>query len=356
MIHRLEASYVFEPLRRQLIAGLGAVAAGALLPAGIVMAQAPPRRIDIHHHFLPPVYQQQARDTLNKTAAGSPGFDLLFKWTPQMSLDEMDKFGVASAVLSISTPGVWFGDNDRARKLARQCNEFGARTVQDFPSRFGLFAALPLPDLQGSLIEAAYALDTLNADGIGMLSSYGDKWLGDAMFAPLFDELNRRKAVVFVHPGVANCCGNTLAQVSPNLIELLFDTTRTITSLLYSNTFTRCPDIRFIFCHGGGAMAQMAQRIAAPTRNPAIAAKFPNGIMYEMQKLYVDMTDMTAPASYAAVRELFGTQRMLLGSDYPFVPTLAATVGGLAQLKLPIPELQTIERDNALALVPRLGK
>lgn len=318
------------------------------------MAQAP-RRIDIHHHFLPPVYQQQARDTLNLTAAGSPGFAQLFQWTPQMSLQEMDKFGVAAALLSISTPGVWFGDDARARRLARECNEYGARMVQDYPARFGLFATLPLPDVAGSLTEVSYSMDTLKADGIGMLSSYGDKWLGDAVFAPLFDELNRRKAVVFVHPSVANCCGNTLPQVSPALLELLFDTTRTITSLLYSGTLGRCPEIRFIFCHGGGATAQMAQRIAAPARNPAIAAKFPRGIMAEIQKLYVDLADMTAPPGFAAVRELFGTQRMLLGSDFPFVPTLGASISGLAQLQLPAAELQAIERDNALALVPRLA-
>jgi predicted TIM-barrel fold metal-dependent hydrolase len=139
------------------------------------------------------------------------------------------------------------------------------------------------------------------------------------------------------------------------LLELLFDTTRTITSLLYTGTLTRCADIRFIFCQGGGATAQMAQRISAPARNPAIAARFPRGVMAELQKLYVDIADMTARPSYAGVRELFGTQRLLFGSDFPFVPTLAATVGGLAQLKLPPAELQAIGRDNALALLPRFA-
>jgi predicted TIM-barrel fold metal-dependent hydrolase len=352
-----------DPQRRRVITSLGvasaAWAAGSLLHSGGALARAPlsapRRRIDVHHHFLPPAYREEIRDALVASATGSPGFALVMQWSPQMSLDAMDEFGVASALLSISTPGVSFGDDAEARRLARVCNEYGARMMQDHPGRFGLFAALPLPDLEGSLAEAAYALDTLHADGIGLLSSYGDKWLGDPAFAPLFDEMNRRKAVVFVHPSVASCCGATLPQVPPALIELLFDTTRAITSLLYSGTLTRCPDIRFVFCHGGGATAQMAQRIAAPARNPAIAAKFPLGVMHEIQKLYVDIADMTSPPSYDGIREVFGTQRILFGSDFPFVPTLAAAVGGVAQLKLPVAELRAIERGNALALVPRFA-
>jgi predicted TIM-barrel fold metal-dependent hydrolase len=365
MKNRLEEGGVHgvDPQRRRVLTGLGAAAAAAaaesLLHPGFALAQAPQygarRRIDVHHHFLPPAYREEIRDALVASATGSPGFGLVMKWSPQMSLDAMDEFGVAAAVLSISTPGVWFGNVADARRLARECNEYGARMMQDHPGRFGLFAAVPLPDVDGGLAEAVYALDTLHADGIGLLSSYGDKWLGDPAFAPLFDELNRRKAVVFVHPSVANCCGSTLPQVPPALIELLFDTTRTITSLLYSGTLTRCPDIRFVFCHGGGATAQMAQRIAAPARNPAIAAKFPLGVMHEIQKLYVDIADMTSPASHAGVRDTFGAQRILFGSDFPFVPTLAATVGGLGQLKLPAAELRAIERGNALALVPRLA-
>ncbi len=342
--------------RRHFLAGVGAAGVSALLPAG-ALAQAPAaprRRIDVHHHFLPPVYQKEARETLNVTASGTPGFQLLFKWTPQMSLDEMDKFGAETAMVSISTPGVSFGTVDQQRRLARQCNDFGAQMVRDYPGRFGLFAVLPLPDVEGSLREIEYSLDTLKADGFGILSSYGDKWLGDPAMAPVFDELNRRKAVVFVHPSVANCCGNTLPMVSSGLIELLFDTTRTITSLLYSFTFLRCPDIRFIFCHGGGALAQMAQRITAFARSPAVAAKYPQGVLGELRKLYVDVTDMTAPPSFAGVRELFGMQKIMFGSDYPFSPTLAATVGGLGQLKLPAAELQAIERDNAVSLFPRL--
>src|SRR3954470_8580999 len=149
--------------RRQFLAGLCATGAAALIPMA-ADAQAPRRRIDVHHHFLPPVYQKEARETLNVTASGTPGFNLLFKWTPQMSLDEMDKFGAQTSMLSISTPGVSFGSPDSARRLARECNDYGAQMVRDHPGRFGLFAVLPLPDVPGSLAEIAYAMDTLKAD------------------------------------------------------------------------------------------------------------------------------------------------------------------------------------------------
>ena len=315
------------------------------------MNQPAAHRIDIHHHVLPPFYLEEARAEITATAVGFPH---LFQWTPQQSIEEMDRTGVATSVLSISTPGVWFGNDVRAARMARRCNDYAAEQVAAHRGRFGMFAVLPLPDSAGSLREIAYAYDVLKADGIGLLTSYGNTWLGDPDYARVFDELNRRRAVVFVHPSVPGCCTATLPGVAPGLIELLFDTTRTITSLLFNGSFSRCPDIRFIFCHGGGTLAQVADRVGNLARNPVAARRLPNGVEVELKKLYLDVASMTGARSFNAIRDLVGIGKMLLGTDYPFGP-IRPIVEGLGRLGLSNADLRAVERDNALALLPQLG-
>jgi len=171
-------------------------------------ADTKPQLIDVHHHILPPVYMAEARERVIAQGQGYLPAPVL-QWTSENSLAEMNQNGVATAIVSISTPGIWFGDVQAARILARKCNEYSARLVRDHPRRFGFFAAVPLPDIEGSLREVAYALDVLKADGIGLMTSYGDKWPGDVSYAPVFEELNRRKAVVYIHPTGPNCCRPT---------------------------------------------------------------------------------------------------------------------------------------------------
>ena len=210
-------------------------------------------------------------------------------WTPARSIDDMDKNGVATAVTSVTTPGVWLGDNAQGRRIARECNEYAARLVRDYPGRFGAFAALPLPDVEGSLREAEYALDTLKADSICLLTSYGDKWLGDPAYAPVFEELNRRKAVVYTHPIAPNCCRNLVPDIADPVIEYGTDTTRTIASLLFSGAAARYRDVRFIFSHGGGTAPFLAERLArVPVARNDLGARVPNGVLYELKKFHYD--------------------------------------------------------------------
>ena len=267
----------------------------------------------------------------------------------------MDQAGVATAINSMLSPGVWFDDGAAGRSRARECNEFGAQLMRDYPGRFGMFAAIPLPDVEGSLREIAYAFDVLKLDGIGVLTSYAGKLLGDPSFVPAFEEINRRKAVVFVHPTMS-CCGNLMPGVAAPVLEFPMDTTRTITSLIVNGTFARYPDIRFIFSHGGGMLLPVVNRIgfvAARMQPDERAAKLPKGLEYELQRQYYDLASIGFnPAATEGLRKLLPISQLLYGSDEPFNST-TQMAASIQQLSLSAGELQAIQRDNALRLFPR---
>jgi len=294
--------------------------------------------------MLPPFYMDLRRAV--------PDVGKMPTWSPSKSLDDMEKNGVTTAMLSLAVSGVTFDAGEAGRSLARKSNDFGAQLVKDHPASFGLLAALPLPDPQGSLVEIEYALDTLHADGVALLSSYGDKWLGDANYAPVFEELNRRKAVVFVHPSAPNCCANLQAHVPASTMEFLFDTARTIDSLLMNGTFSRFPNLQFIFSHGGGAMPILANRIARlfPKELTALA---PNGVLYELKRQYYDTASATNPSSLAALMNLIPISQIVFGSDFPFLSS-GDTAGDLMHSGLPDNSVEAIDRGNAVRLFGRL--
>jgi len=309
-----------------------------------------PRRIDVHHHMLPPEYANLTRDRILEITSGDA---TVLKWTPDVTLEQMEQFGVASAILSLPVPGAWFGGKENSRKLARISNEYGTRLSKDYPGRFGVFAALPLPDVDGSLAEIEFAFDALGADGVYLQTSYDDKWPGDPAFAPVFDELNRRKAIVFVHPTEPCCCANLIPGIPSNVIEFVFDTTRTIISFLVNGTFARGPDIRFIFCHSGGTMPVLAARINGFFQaRSALASRVPNGVFYELRKLNYDIANATNPSSLAALMNLVPTTQILFGSDFPY-RAVAPTANGWDNYQVSPEIKRAVNRDNALKLLPR---
>ena len=337
--------------RRSFLTGLTATGAIAAVsnaipawPQGGSTASAKAGRIDTHHHFtIPKLFELSTAKGVNQPT--------LKGWTPEKSIAEMDQGGVTTSVISISDPGVWFGDNAAARALARDCNELGAKVVHDYPGRFGQFAVLPLPDVDGSLKEVEYALDTLKMDGIGVLSSYQGKYLGNAYYNPLLEELNRRKAVVFCHPFCAACDAEaTLSDAQNRGVEFVFDTTRTILSLLSTGAVTRFPDIRFIWSHGGGTVPYITTRLAGAAR------ELPNGLIPELQKFYYDTAQAFSPYTLPSFKKLVPVSHILFGTDYPLGGGSAAQVakgladnGGFTEA-----EMQAINRENALQLLPRL--
>ena len=339
------------PPRREFLAGLAALGAGAVLPGcqSVAPERAAPFRIDVHHHLAPPGF-------VREIVARKTGQRPLMEWTPAKSIEAMDKAGVATAITSVSEPGVWYGDNAAARVLARECNEFGARMARDYPGRFGQFASLPIPDVEGSLREIEHALDVLKADGICLLTSYGGKYLGDPSFAPVMDELNRRKAVVYTHPVKADCCRNLIPGVGENVIELATDTARAITSLLRSGTTARCPDIRFIFSHAGGTLPALTGRIVQlHGSNKDFAQRLPGGPLAELKKFYYDTANASNPWALAPLLKLVSTSQVVLGTDFP-LRSPEANVKDLNELGFSASDLRAIYRDNALALLPQLGR
>jgi len=319
---------------------------------GIEKIMADPHRIDVHHHIVPPRWLAEERERMAGVAIG---WQTVAEWTPEKSLEAMDRNGVATAVTSVSTHIVRPNEAERSASLARDCNEFATRIKGDHKGRFGTFALLPLPHVDACLKEIAYAGDVLKVDGFKMQTNYETQWPGDPAFAPVFDELNRRKATVFFHPTVAGCCKGLLPGVNEPLMEYPFDTTRAIASLLFNGTFLRCPDVKFIFAHGGGTMPFLANRIGGLVRgSKELAAKLPNGIVPVLRKLNFDVVSVTNKPAWAALTSLTTPQQLLFGSDIPYM-TIEGTVTELAQMGLSAAEIRAVECDNAVKLMPSLA-
>jgi len=338
--------------RREFLGGLAALGASALLPgcasdAGqSAAARGKPHRIDIHHHLLPPKYVAEL-PTHIKGENPPP-------WSPARSIEDMDKNGIATSITSLMQPQVWFGDVALGRRLARESNDYAATLVRDYPGRYGIFATLPLPDVEGSLREIEYAMDVLKADGFGLMTSYAGKYLGDPQFWPIWEELNRRKAVVYNHPLSVECCRNPVAQYIQNsAIEYATDTSRMIATLLFSGAAARFPDIQWIHSHGGGTMPFLYSRY---TRQEAALKDrqkvLPNGVAHEVRKFYYDTAQANHAGALAALLKLAPVSQVMFGTDFPYRPGSEAVVG-LTSYGFSAAELEAIDRGNALRLMPR---
>jgi 6-methylsalicylate decarboxylase len=343
-----------NPARRNFLSGgIAALGFGASV-ACPALAQAPAAtqapavmtRIDVHHHYVPPFY---AEAMTKHRVSGTP------KWSVEASLADMEKAGVQTSVLSLVPSGPWTGGVEESRKLARDCNDYGAQLRKDHPGRFGLFAAIPLPDTEGSLRETEYALDVLKADGIGLFTSYGDKYLGDPAFAPVFEELNRRRAVVYTHPLNPLCCTTLADGVGPSTLEFAFETTRTIASLLFSGdgTALRCPDIRFIWSHSGGTLPFLIGRFIVAQKVKK-DPRMPDGPVPIVQKFYYEIAQGNMPGQFAALMKIIPVSQVLFGSDYPYREAIEA-VEGLDAYTFNAAERSSISRETALRLLPQLA-
>jgi predicted TIM-barrel fold metal-dependent hydrolase len=333
--------------RRDFLKSLAAVGTGAMLPVNSLIAQvASPAgdkksgRIDVHNHITPPALLK---------AVGADALGGFAKWTPEKALEDMDAAGVTVAMASIPP----HFDASVVDRLAHDCNEYAARLSQDHRGRFGVFAMLPMPHIDATLREIAYAYDNLKVDGVGFYTNYGDKWLGDPAFNPIFEELNRRKAVVFTHPITANCCKDLIAGIGDGAIEWQTDTTRAIAQLIFGGSQERYPNVRIIFSHGGGTMPFLVERFTGMAKSPKFAARFPQGFAGAAAKFYYDTAQVSNPPAMSALTKAVPISQIVFGTDYP-ARGLAEHVKGLKECGVVSAEdLKLIERENALALLPQ---
>jgi 6-methylsalicylate decarboxylase len=298
-------------------------------------------RIDVHHHVVPPQYADDSMPIkLPDTEA---------------QLRSMDDWHIRTAITSL-TPRVILKNMHRLREVARTCNEFQARMALEHLSRFGSFALLPLPDVDGALEEITYALDILHLDGVGLFSSVNNRYLGDPLFDPVFDELNRRQAAVFIHPTHCEATTETHLGAPPFVVEYVFDTTRAIVNLIFTGTLKRYPDIRLIVAHGGGAVPFLAQRISmleGHRKAPEVANVIPT-----LRALYYEIASTTTGYALRSLQELVDPKHILWGSDLPFVygERLQEEVDHWEVYNgFNADERMAVERRNALRLFPRFA-
>lgn len=316
----------------------------------------PAGRIDVHTHYVTPRYRREAEAAGHTRPDGFPG---LPDWDAATAVETMDRLGIATAMLSISSPGVHFGDDAAARALARHVNEAGAEAADAHPGRFGLFASLPLPDLDGALAELEHALDELGADGVVLETNHHGVYLGDPGLDPLFAELDRRRAVVFIHPTSPACWEHTALGYPRPMIEFLFDTTRAVTHLVLGGARRRFPHVEVIVPHAGAALPVLADRIGGLVEMvPGLGdVATTEELLEALRGFWYDVTGFATPRHLAALRQLVEPDRMLYGSDWPFSPE--ALVRTLAERleadgTLSAEERRAVERENALRLFPRL--
>lgn len=312
------------------------------------------RIIDVHHHFIPDEYRVE----LIRSGNGKPdGMPSVPEWSELRALDFLDEAGIDVALLSISTPGVLL-DGCSAVDLAKLTNNSAAGLIERNPERFGAFATLPLPDVDESLREIDRSLGELRFDGVTLLTHYGERYLGDRSFDPVFEELNRRGATVFLHPTSPIGCECTSLGFPRPFLEFMFDTTRTVANLIYSGTLDDFPAIDWIVPHAGAALPILSSRIeqirhVAPDTCAAIEP-----VAHYLSRCYYDLAGSRPTGALSALTDMVDPAQLLFGSDWPFTPA-ARAAGGIESLALTT-ELTDEQIDgafhrNATRLFPRLG-
>ncbi len=343
------------PKRRDVLAGLGmgavtAFGAGRALAKEADGPSKPPAmkgQIDIHHHIVPP--------PLYPALENGPNWaDTLQPWTPQIDIERMDKLGTQTAITSYPNPVRWPATPEAVKKMVTETNEYQAKLTTDYKGRYGAFCLLSLPNVDATLKDIEYAFDTLKCDGAFMWTNYGDKWVGDRSYDPVYEELNRRKATVFVHVRSANCCTKLNDSLGDGTVEWQTDTTRAIGNTIFGGAQLKYPNINWIWPHGGGTMPYLVRRFIGVGDQPKNKAGVtPEGFLVAARKFYYDCAQQTLPAQLWPLKDVVTADRMIFGTDAPY--EIGVDVMGAIKDTgfFTAAQLHTISRGNAEKLFPR---
>ena len=357
----------FNPERRAALLGTAATVAAGLAKPFLALAadsakaadnervqgaRAVPRRIDTHSHVMPPAWAEWLR-----TQPRYRGPHMSF--SKEAMLDAYEKNGIETAILSISTPGVWLGpgtDLSASKTLARKLNEFCAGLVRDNPQRFGFFATLILPDVDASIEEARYALDHLNADGVVLMANTDGMYLGAPEWDPLMKFLDERKTVLFIHP--TSLPAPQLPGITYALVDFLADTTRAAVNLCMHDCMNRFPNVKIMLSHGGGYLPYAVMRIAAMMSVMKPASVTEESAIEQMRRFYFDTALTPGPYAMPSLLALADPQRLTFGSDLPYATAAQALkfTNRLDEYALTAEQRYAINRGNAERLFPRLAK
>ena len=300
--------------------------------------------IDVHHHLFPPVLSRVLRNWWPSSAF--PGVN--------RSLAEMNASHTTAAMISFPNPDITSFRESRLAELLRESNDYAMGLVRKYPNRYGLFASIPMPYVNGARAEIARALDELHADGILLLTSYNNKWLGDPSFEPVMRDLNDRHAVAFVHPTTSPCCRNLIPGIRDAVVEYETDTARTIASIVFSGTAQRFPHIKFIFCHAGGTMPNLIERFTTATlHDPALASRIPEGVIAYLRAFHYDTAQAANQEALGDLLKIVPSEQVLFGTDFPWRKA-PSQVRAIEAMNLPVSTVKGILGRNAQALIPRL--
>lgn len=271
--------------------------------------------IDTHQHLLPDFFWEETENASAPVGGLAP-----LRWSKEATISFMDDAGIDIAVLSLSTPGVHTGDGAKASALARRCNEFLAELVRARPDRFRGFACLPLPDVDASLVELSYVLDVLHIDGLVLFTNSNGVYLGDPTLEPVFEELERRKTVVFVHPNPSPDASAHTFGLPDNLLDFPTDTNRAVAQLHYTNRFARTPNVKYIFSHAGGSIPYLAARFAIIDEMGFIQGGDQRGTAADMfRQIYWDTALAASDPVFRMLRDVAGIDQVLFGTDFPYL-------------------------------------
>ncbi len=309
-----------------------------------------PRRIDVHHHIAPAVYIK-AMESLGLAGESHWRNEVYSGWSPAVAIESMDEGGTETAITTITSGAAIASHPDKVR-VARECNEFAANLKRDYPGRFGHFATLPMPDAKASLKEIAYALDVLKLDGVDIRTSYGMQYLGDAAFAPVYEELNRRGAIIYCHPHEPRILQSPIPNVPGATIEFCTDTTRAIASVVFGGVSVRYPDVRFIFSHGGGTLPFLIERFTRLAQRANFKKLMPRGVLPELRRFYYEVAQAAHPGALSSLTRMVNVKQILFGTDFPY--RSSKEIGkGLVDYGFSATELAAINRGNAVKLFPQ---